>query len=278
MKRMSIVVLLCSVTLLSNGQHLQGTLVASVTGVDRIELVKTSIEIPSWEEKTFWPIYEAYMIKGEETSSLINRTLIDLTSMDPAASETEALQYCKNLFAFRTKKLAVFKEYYAQMGSELNGIIALKFLQTEALLEMIEEAQAYDNSVWRRYRLQPNVNATNFEAAKRNIMTNSIAIPDDKKDIFWQIYERYEEDCANKLGENYDMIAQFAGPAEDYTPALAKRLGVNIISVLARENALKEEYFNLMTRELGAVSAARFIIWEDYFSLVSKMHAWADAH
>jgi hypothetical protein len=277
MKRISIVVLLCSVAFVCNAQHLQGTLVASVAGVDRLELVKTSVEIPSWEEKTFWPIYEAYMVKSEETSSLITRALNDLSKLDNAATETEAVEHIQNLFLFRAKKIDVFKEYYQLVSTELNGIIALKFLQTEVLLQMMEESQLYDQSQWRRFRFHPNVKAANFETAKRNMMMNAIKIPDDKKEVFWTIYSQYTEDCSNMLGENYDMIAQFAGSPEEYTPALAKRLGVNIFSVLQRENKLKERYFNRMTSELGAVSAARFIAWEDYYSIVSKMHAWADA-
>jgi hypothetical protein len=278
MKRISIIVWLCTVAFMSNGQHMQGTLVASLSGVDRIELVKTSMEIPSWEEKTFWPIYEAYMAAGEKPASSINRSLADLSTINTSVADAEALQYVQNLFAFRAEKLTVFKKYYQEMGSELNGIIALQFLQTETLLQMMEESQVYDQSTLRRFRFHPKaVKAANFQNAKRNMMTNFIGIPEDKKEIFWTVYGRYQEDCDAMLGENYDMVAQFAGPADEYTPALAKRLGLNILNILNRENKLKEKYFNELVRETDAILAARFIAWEDYYSLVCKMHAWADA-
>jgi hypothetical protein len=277
MKRISIAVLLCTVALMSAAQHMQGRLVASISGVDRIELVKTSIEIPTWHEKTFWPIYEEYMQKGEETASLINRSLTDITRMDKTVSEEEAQHYIQNLFAFRARKLLVFKEYYQKMGAELNGVIALQFLQTETLLQMMDESQVYDQSQLRKFRFHPAAVKGNFENAKRNVMNSAIGIPDAKKDVFWSIYDKYVEDCDAMLGENYEMVAQYASPASDYTPALAKRLGNNIVNILERENKLKEKYFNKMAVEIDNVTAARFIAWEDYYSLVSKMHAWADA-
>jgi hypothetical protein len=277
MKRISIFVLLCTVAFMSAGQHMQGRMVASISGVDRLELVKTSIEIPTWHEKTFWPIYEEYMGKGEETASLISRSLTDITRMDQAVSEEEAQHFIQNLFDFRARKLLVFKEYYQKIGSELNGVIALQFLQTETLLQMMEESQVYDQSQLRKFRFHPAAVKGNFETAKRNVMNTAISIPEDKKSAFWKIYDEYIEDCNAILGENYDMVAQYASPASDYTPALAKRLGNNIVNILERENKLKEKYFNKMAVEVGNVTAAKFIAWEDYYSLVSKMHAWADA-
>jgi hypothetical protein len=277
MKRISIVVLLCTVAFMSTGQHMQGTLVASISNVDRIELVKTSIEIPTWHEKTFWPIYEEYMAKDEESASLINRSLTDITRMDKAVSEDDASHYVQNLFEFRAKKLQVFKDFYQQMGSELNGVIALQFLQAETLLQMMEESQVYDQSPMRKFRFHPAAVNTNFERAKRNMILSAIPVSEDKKEAFWNVYSQYEEACDAMLGANYDIIAQYAGPATDYTPALAKRLGYNIVNILERENKLKEKYYKQMAEEVDNVTAARFIAWEDYYSLVSKMHAWADA-
>lgn len=109
------------------------------------------------------------------------------------------------------------------------------------------------------------------------MMTNAIGIPEDKKEVFWSIYSRYLEECDAMVGANYDMVAQFAGRPEDYTPAVAKSLGFNIINVLHRENKLKLKYFNEFLKETDAVTAARFIAWEDYYSLVCKMRAWAEA-
>ena len=71
-------------------------------------------------------------------------------------------------------------------------------------------------------------------------------------------------------------IGLFASDAADFTPALAKRLGHDLLHIMEREIRLKERYFLEMNALVGPSTAARFLAWEDYYSLVSKMHAWAE--
>ena len=58
--------------------------------------------------------------------------------------------------------------------------------------------------------------------------------------------------------------------------ALAKRLGNDLLQVMEREIRLKERYFLEMNAIVGSVPAARFLAWEDYYSVVCKMYAWAE--
>jgi hypothetical protein len=45
---------------------------------------------------------------------------------------------------------------------------------------------------------------------------------------------------------------------------------------MEREVKLKEKYFLEMNAAVGPTLAARFLAWEDYYSVVAKMHAWAE--
>lgn len=278
MKRIGLILTLCSVAVLSFAQHGHGTITSSLSEGDRLSLVKTSIEIPSWHEKTFWPVYESYLQKIQESSTSAYRTLTDLTSASQLAPD-EANNIAENLFAFRYKELEHMKEYYQRIGAEFNGVIALQFLQTEVMIDMVETSKIYDRSKWRNFKYYPTgIAYEHFMEGKHNTMKKALSISDDQLMSFWDLYAKYEEDSNAYLGENYDMLSQYAGAATDYTPALAKRLGYGMLNVLERDTKLKEKYYIQMREQFGANIAADFLAWEDYFSLLCKMHSWVEAN
>ena len=109
-------------------------------------------------------------------------------------------------------------------------------------------------------------------------MSTALSLSSTEKDAFWTVYEKYEEECNAVLGENYSLYGLFASDAADFTPALAKRLGNDLLQVMEREQKLKEKYFMEMNVAAGPFNAARFLAWEDYYSVIAKMYAWADKH
>ena len=42
-------------------QHAKNTLAMTVSGTDRISVVKSSVRLAEWHEKSFWPLYEKYL-------------------------------------------------------------------------------------------------------------------------------------------------------------------------------------------------------------------------
>jgi hypothetical protein len=259
------------------GQHAKSTFVASISGEDRISMVRNSINLPLWHEKTFWPMYEKYMNKVEAVSLLTYRSLDELARTDANNTDQEAFDNARKMLDYRYEELAVRKEYYMDIATSFNGIIGLQFLQTEALLDMMESSRIYDASKWRKYRLHPMaMEASQFTAAKYNTISNAVALSPEKAQAFYEVYNRYQEECDNLLGEDYNLYALYAGDASDFTPGLSKRLGYDLLSVMQRELKLKDKYFMEMNKAVGPVLASRFLAWEDYYSLVSKMYAWSD--
>jgi hypothetical protein len=278
MKRFITLFVIGALALPCFGQRTNASFVASVSGMDRMSMVKSSIDVPSWHEKSFWPLYEKYMNKVEEASSLTYRALDNLAAMDKNASEEEALAYAQSLMSYRTAELAVRQQYYTEISKAFNGVIALQFIQTEALLDMVESARIYDASPWKKYRFHPKtLESTQLRSAKYNTISTAIGLPSEKAVAFYRVYTRYEEESNALLGDDYSLYGLYAGQATDYTPALGKQLGNNLLLVIQRENKLKEKYFKQMNDTVGSLLAARFLAWEDYYSLTSKMYAWADA-
>jgi hypothetical protein len=278
MKRICTFVLAGTMAIPCIGQTAQSSLTASITGDDRISLVKTSIDVPAWHEKDFWPLYEEYLQTASEVSVSAYRALDDLASTDKTSSEQEAFENGKKLLKLRSEELEILNTFYASIGKDFNGLIALQFLQTETLLDMMESARIYENSQWKKFRFQPRSLAQEqFSTAKRNMITKALALSQEETDAFWSVYADLEEERDATLGTNYDMIAVFAGEVTDFTPALAKRLGYDFLTLMEREQKLKEKYFLKMNEAAGPSLAARFLAWEDYYSLISKMHSWAES-
>jgi len=271
-----IIVLLSST--LAFGQHAKNTLALTVSGKDRIAVVKSSVKLAEWHEKAFWPLYEEYMGDATEVYSESYRSLKDLAATERTAAEEDAFANGWNLLTSRNEELGLRKKYYQEVGAVLNGIVALQFLQTEAMMDMLESAQIYSNSPMGKYRFHEEaMPKEKIKEAKHNTLSSALSIPAGKKAVFWNVYTQYEDERDQLLGDAYSVYSLFASDAADFTPALAKRLGNDLLHIMEREIRLKERYFLEMNALVGSTLAARFLAWEDYYSLVSKMYAWADA-
>jgi hypothetical protein len=277
MKRACFIGLVSMMAIVCFGQRAKSTFVASLSGVERMSMVKNSIEVPSSHEKSFWPLYEKYATKAEEASLLTYRSLDDLARMDNTASEQEAYDNARKLIDYRYAEHEVRKQYYIDIAAAMNGFVAMQFLQTEALLDMMESSRVYDATIWRKYRLHPQaIEPTQFTAAKYNTIAKAVALSPEQAQAFYLVYGRYEVECDALLGEDYNLFGLYAGELSGFTPGLAKRLGYDLLSVMERELKLKDKYFKEMNNAVGPKLAAKFLAWEDYYSLISKMHAWSD--
>lgn len=254
-----------------------GVYFASLSGSDRLSIVKNSINVPAWHEKTFWHLYEDYLNEANEVSSLTYRSLTDLALVDQRFSEQEAFENAHEMILNRYELLKTRERYYAEIGSAFNGVIALQFLQAESLLDMMECTRIYEATEWKKFRFPSQaMNVTQLKEAKHNTIRSALALTEDKSEAFWKVYTRYEEECDALLGENYSIISLYAVEPSDFTPGLSKRLGYDFLHLMQRETKLKEKYFLTMNQAVGASLASRFLAWEDYYSLLSKMYAWAE--
>jgi hypothetical protein len=259
-------------------QYSNVALNASISGTDRMTVIKNSIVIDEWHEKSFWPLYGKYASKVEGVSMQAYRTLNDFALVDKSVSDEDAYDYGMRLISFRYELLTILQQYYAEIGLEFNGIVALQFLQTEALLDMMESTRIYETTPLKKFRFHPKLmSSSELKSAKYNIISKALSLTPEEAPGFYAIYARYEEECDALLGEDYSLVGFYAGEASDYTPAIAKHLGYDFLNVMKRELKLKEKYFVKLNSEMGSSLATRFLAWEDYYSLVNKMYAWADS-
>lgn len=270
-------ILFLCIVVTSFGQHAKNTLALTVSGKDRIAVVKSNVRLAEWHEKAFWPVYEKYLGEATKMYSETYRSLHDLAKTDASVSEQDAFDNGWKLLTSRNEELELRKKYYREVGGILNGVVALQFLQTESMMDMLESAKIYGKSKLGKYRFHDKaLPQAEVREAKHNTIASALSIPEEKSETFWNLYARYEQESDALLGEAYNIYSLFASDAADFTPALAKRLGNDLLQVMEREIRLKERYFLEMNAMVGSTIAARFLAWEDYYSLVSKMYAWAD--
>lgn len=277
MRRIALTLVLASLAWQTVAQHAKNTLAFSVSGDDRISVVRNSVRLAEWHERSFWPLYESYLGEVSEVSSTSYRCLHGLATAGRGSNEGEAFEHAWNLLTYRNKALNVRNKYYKEVAAVLNGVVALQFLQTETMMEMLETTQIYGATEWENFRFSvATLSSRETREAKHNTIRAALEIPPNKSAAFWAVYNNYENDCDALLGENYNVYSLFASDPADFTPALAKRLGYDLLQVMDRELRLKERYFLEMNNAVGPMLAARFLAWEDYYSVVEKMHAWAD--
>lgn len=277
MKKFFMTILAGLLTILALAQEAQTSLISYTTN-EKLAIARSSIDVPAWHEKTFWPLYEKYV---EASGELSVRNIIVRKNLVTAANSTlqeEAANAAENVIKLDYESFATKRDYYQKIGNELNGIISLQFLQGEIVMDMMESANAYEATPLKKHKFHPAITSEEqFRKAKHNAIYKTLGLTKDSDYFFWNIYNKYEEEVNNLLGEEYSLISFYAGEPTDFTPALAKRLGQDALAIMEREIKLKEKYYLQLKEQMGPVLAAKFLAWEDYYSLVSKMHAWADA-
>jgi hypothetical protein len=254
------------------------TSLTSFSSNEKIAIARSSIDVPSWHEKSFWPLYEQYVTEAQEIANRNVRLRQTIAAFDNSISAEEAASIAESILEADNLALTTKKEYYQKVSDELNGILSLQFLQGEVLMDMMESAKVYEQSPIRKYRFHPKLTSDQqYNKAKHNTLHAALSLTKDNDYFFWNIYYEYEKQVDNILGKDYTLISFYAGEPNDFTPALAKRLGHDLLAVMDRELRLKQKYYAKLKAEMGPVIAAKFLAWEDYYSLVSKMHAWAEA-
>ncbi len=274
MKTFSLIGLL-NISILSFGQS--ATFVVAVSGEDRIALAKTNIHLTEWHEKSFWSQYDNYLNKSQELSQLMYSAIAGMAIIDKSTGDQEAFDNGRKMIDQRYAQLALWQKYYAEIGVAHNGVIALQFIQTEVLLDLLQSSRTYEQAPLEKFHFYVNDSSMSSSTEKNKTLSVALSLSKTERDPFFKVYSRYEHECDDLLGNDYGLIGTYAVVPTDFTPGQAKLLGYNLLEVMRREIKLKEKYFTEMNTAVGSSLAARFLAWEDYYSLVSKMDAWAHA-
>src|SRR5688572_3761440 len=114
MKGISFTAALFGLAIASLAQPATNTLTLSVSGDQRISVVKSSVRLAEWHEKSFWPLYDKYLDDAVKVYSLTYRSLQDLTTTDASSAEQDAFENGWKLLTYRNDELQLKKKYYQE--------------------------------------------------------------------------------------------------------------------------------------------------------------------
>lgn len=245
---------------------------------NRTSVIKGSFEFPEAQGQAFWPIYEQYEREQQIPSGCAFVALNTLARAQSSIKDEEAFDCVRNLIAHRYDKLSVKKQYFEQVNNQINGKMALQFLQAEELLDLMTCWSIFEGTSWQKIVADPySVVSSDRIEEKHQIITAVLSLPETAHEKFRGLYDAYESECSVLLGEGLSMFEQYIREVSDLTPAQASRFGSEFLSLQQKEAKLKERYFLEMNEAMGPGLAARFIALEDYFSVIGKMKVWAEA-
>lgn len=246
--------------------------IASSSENERLALVRNSVSVPEWHEESFWSLYDRYTEDVGELSGVTYLSVDSLLNTTNRQSQA-AFRIASRILTNQHRLHEILRGYVSEMNATLSGINALEFLQTELIINVLDNLKCYerDSTGFNFYPWLYAADTSN--TAKRNAIIQAVRLDPDETITFFTVYGQYEDECNDLLGENYNLYELFNENPEDFSPGIAKMQGSNLLQLLQRENALKEKYFIEMNKVGGPSLASRFVLWEDYYSTVNKMYA-----
>lgn len=100
------------------------------------------------------------------------------------------------------------------------------------------------------------------------IITEVMQFDDSSSAIFWPIYREYEFE-ATKIGDDMlVLIKDYAANYDNLTDEMAKDLAARALKIDEADLKLRKKYFKKVEKELGSVTAAKFLQIENQINLL----------
>lgn len=218
--------------------------------VDRRSVLKTTLAFSGTVEETlFWPLYELYEQRMPEMSGC---TLVgDRIDGQPPRQTVEAILRCQ------ADEIAVKNEFFRKIDSAINGTIALRFIQSETLTDLILKSRFFETTnlqkpVW-------NENMIEDEKAKLDLFAALLRMSPDETVKLQPLLSDYEFEYSRVVGHAFVWFEQYIEDLSDLTPAQSSTMGMEFLEMQEKEIKLKQRFFNKVADVLGEDLAARFL-------------------
>ena len=109
---------------------------------------------------------------------------------------------------------------------------------------------------------------SDLRTEKRTIVTATMEFTAAESTAFWPIYDKYERDQMKQGDEELALIKSFAEKNPTLTDAQAKDLSMQVFALQKSRVALKEKYFKVFEKAIGAKKTARFFQVDNRLNLL----------
>jgi hypothetical protein len=94
---------------------------------------------------------------------------------------------------------------------------------------------------------------------KTQIMGDVMQLDADDAAKFWPVYKDFEAENALLGNQIVAIVRTYAENYGKMTDATADQIATRLLTIEPQQNALKRKYYDRMKRELGAITATRFL-------------------
>ena len=105
---------------------------------------------------------------------------------------------------------------------------------------------------------------TQFHADKKTLLMNYMMLSDSQAAKFWPIYDNYEKERSTLADKRFSNLKIYAEQYKTMTNDQADKMMNSYFDNNAKENTIKEKYYNQMKKVLGAKTAAAWMQFEEY--------------
>lgn len=105
-----------------------------------------------------------------------------------------------------------------------------------------------------------------FNAEKRSIVEEFMALSTAEGDKFWPIYEAYEAERRTLGSRRIDLLRKYAEAYETITDDQADSMVKEAMDIQKKHQALLKKYYGKVKKALGARRATSFFQVEDYMA------------
>ncbi len=112
---------------------------------EKVAIITEAMQMTDDQSSVFWPIYREYDL---ELSKLVDRRIAiikDFADSYAMMTDEKAKQISDDSFKLRGDRLNLQKKYYKKVEKELGSIMAVRWIQTERIIESLLDLQITAN-------------------------------------------------------------------------------------------------------------------------------------
>jgi hypothetical protein len=100
---------------------------------------------------------------------------------------------------------------------------------------------------------------TDLKKSKSQIVGEVMQLDTSQATKFWPIYKEFETEYTTLGDQILAAVKSYVDHYDSMTDTVAEQLGNQVLSIEQQRNVLKKKYFDHMKKELGAITASRFL-------------------
>lgn len=237
---------------------------------ERRTVAKATVTLHESYENVFWSLYDQYEHQLPVIEVGMETLYEQLQNKEMEAARITMESVLENQY----REVAVRRDFMEKFNNSMNGQVALQFLQSEILHDLILRSRTVEES---KVTLpQWNVAMLKDEKVKQSVMAFTLGVTQEDEGRFRKVYEDFNFDYSRVVGHQLVWFEQYIEDVSELTPAQSLKLAREFVAMQFNELKVKENYFKKINEEFGTDMAVRFFHTEEYFDMMSKLKVWAD--